>query len=631
MHGRTMKASNHRSNGAGMQYRRLSRLRAPVLIVLFALLVMGGACRRTMPIPYPEPRGETQVAGGGIEVHARFLPGRAEIEQLFKWHMPDSGVVPVQVTLRNNDVVPFTVYCRSGVGGDESFRGFSLLVDGEEVEPLHPIGVLQRMVGTEEHVSYRDSKSEKIVSGTLLPPLGGYFLYREFKIGRYYRPLFKHSFHRSLPSGLLLPLTLEPGETARGYLYFLLPGDESPYSGSGDTVDYRTADGDVAAERPPVLHKDYELRLRAHQSRSFNDSIPVFDAVFPRRSDSPQSCEGVAVNAKSTDRLLDEKFVLTLHGRYEGNDDILFGCGRIDQLIDSFNGEFREIETLSGERARVADAVVCGSLVACALDFTGKSRCYLLEVEGCTVRRRERVLLPRRTRYLSFAGDGLLVVTADDFCRFISLPDMEERRRVRFGHAVKGVARCGDRLAVWDGRRGLCMYGTAGETLLKELGRYHLPKSGDLDFVGCDAVNATATILLRGSGGAGDTLAVYALGGEAGFSERARLVLPAPAAVTCMRGTDCVIQLDGGLLIRLDLGEAVAAQVVENGNAHGLVRETAFLPITLLALNRIGTELIGIGEHGIIVRGSIADLAPDPSLARESRCAVTVLERPPAD
>lgn len=631
MHGRTIKTAIHRSSDARLRYRRLFRLRAPALVVLVALLMMSGACRRKMPIPYPEPRGEAQIAGGGCEVHARFLPGRGEIEQLFKWHMPDSGVVPVQITLRNNDVVPFTIYCRSGVGGDESLRGFSLLVDGEEIELLHPINVLQRMIGTEKHVSYSDSKSKKIVAGTLLPPLGGYFLYNEFKIGRYYRPLFEHSFHRSLPSGLLLPLTLEPGETARGYLYFLLAGEDSPYAESGDTGNDHGGEGDVAGERLPVLHKDYELRLRAYRSQSFSDSISVFDAVFPRRVDPRRSCEGVTGKVKSTDRAFDEKFILALHGRPEEGEDILFGCGRVDELLYRFDEGFSEIEMLSGERARLTDAVACGPLVACALDFTGKSRCYLIEVGGNAVHLMGRMLLPRRTRYLSFAEDGLLVVTADDFCRFFSLSDMEERRSVRLGHAVKGVARCGDRLAVWDGMRGLCMYGTAGETLLEELERYRLPKSGDLDVVGCDAESATATILLRGSGGAGDTLAVYALGGDAGFRERTRLVLPARVAALCVCGTDCVVQLDGGLLIRLDLGESVTARAAEDGSADVLVRETAFLPFTLRALTCIGNELVGIGERGIVVRGSIADFSPDASLARESRCAVTVLERTPAD
>lgn len=592
---------------------------------------MAGACRRTTQIPYPEPRGGTQAAGGGIEVHARFLPGRGEIEQLFKWYMPDSGVVPVQVALRNNDVVPFTIYCRNGVGDDESFQGFSLVVDGEEVEPLHPIGVLQRMIGTDKHVSYSDSKSKKIVSGTLLPPLGGYFLYREFKIGRYYRPLFKHSFHRSLPSGLLLPLTLEPGETARGYLYFLLPDGASPYAESHDAADDRGGEGKGAEGRTPVLNKDYELRLRAHQSRSFNDSIPVFDAVFPRRIDPPRSCGWAAGKETPADRLCDEKFILALHERPDENEDIRFGCGRVDELLDNFGGEFREIAALSGERARIADAVACGSLVACALDFTGKSMCYLLEVGGDTVHLRERVLLPRRTRYLDFSGGGLLVVTADDFCRFFSLPGMEERRRVRLGNAVKDVARCGDRLAVWDGMRGLCMYGAAGEVLLKEIDRYSFPKSGDLNVIGCDAGSAAAAVLLKGSGGAGDTLAVYAPGGDEGFGERARLDLPAPVAAARMWGTDCVIQLDGGLLIRLELGRAAAAGAADDGSGSGLVRETAYLPLTLRSFTRIGTDLVGIGERGIIVMGSISDCAPDASPARESRCVVKVPARPPAD
>ncbi|HUV36675.1 MAG TPA: hypothetical protein VMX58_07035 [Patescibacteria group bacterium] len=611
-----------RSNGGTARGHRHARLRAPALIVLTVLLVISFGCRRTGPIPWPGLEGDTQAAGAGIEMRARFLPGRGEIEQLFKWYMPDSGIVPVQVSLRNNDVVPLTVNCWSDIVRDESFKGFTLLIDGEEVLPLHPIGVLQRMIGTEKHIAYSRSQSKKIVAGTFLPPLGGYFLYRELKVGRFYRPLFEHSFHESLPSGLLVPRTLEPGETARGYLYFALRDDANPYLGTGV---------DSSAAEPITLHRRYELLLESYRALSFTDSLPVYDAVFPRCDVSGAQCgAGVTAREEGGGRPGDA-FVLALHERNAGTDDVLFGFGRVDRLAGPFDESFRVIAPLSGTHARIAGAAVRGSLVACALNFTGKSRLYLFDAADGSPRPGRNVLLPRRTRNLYLSGDLVLVVTDDEFCRAFSLEGLEERRIARLGHAVKAVTLCGDRLVVFDGMRGVCVYGTAGGTLLQEIERYPLPKCGDLDIATCDPESGAMAVLHHGSRGAGDTLVVTGIDADAGLIERARLPLPASIVAYHGRGLDLVLQLDGGLIVRLDL--AAVAGDDSNGGAGGidLLREAAFVPVTMLVMTMEGSGLVGIGEGGVLVRGALSDFAPMSPAARVSRSRVTVLEKPPVE
>lgn len=616
----------HRSVGRAVRAWSFPRLVAPALIVLIALLVAAGGCRRTVPIPWPELEGETQAAGAGIEVRARFLSGRDKITHLFKWYMPDSGVVPVQISLRNNDVIPLTIHCWSDVVRDGSFTGFTLLIDGEAVLPLHPIGVLQRMIGTEKHIAYSRAQSKKIVASTLLPPLGGYFLYRELKVGRFYRPLFDHSFFESLPSGLLVPRTLEPGETARGYLYFALAETANPYD-----VSMERRGGDGTAAGPITLTRRYELILETYRAPFFADSLPVYDAALPRRDRcaAPHPV-GAAEQTEGVGRA-DDGFVLALREPDKGSEDVLFGFGRVGRLADSFDETFRAIATLSGTHARIADAAVCGSLAACALNFTGKSRLYLLDADSGSLRPGGNVLLPRKTRHLYFSGDLVLAVTDDEFCRAFSLDGLEERRSARLGHAVKDVTLCGDRLVVFDGMRGVCVYGTTGGTLLREIERHTLPKCGDLDIASCDPESGAMAIIYRGSRGSGDTLVVSTIDGDAGLVERARLPLAASVMAHHGHGLDLVLRLDGGLLVRFDLTPVAGAGPRGDAGGTDLLQEAAFLPVTMWAMEMGVDGFTGIGEGGILVRGAIADFTPTSPAARVSRSRVTVLEMPPMD
>lgn len=675
-----------RTTGPPAPRRRFARLRAAAPIVLIALLLAGGSCRRRGEIPWPELGDTGQAAGAGIELHARFLPSGTEIERLFKWHMPDSGVVPVQVSLRNSDVVPLTVHCWGDIMAEGSFTGFSLLARDREAPLLDPLAVLQRRAGTAEHISYDRSQKKKIISGALLPPLGGYFIYREFKVGRYYRPLLKHSFFESLPSGLIVPRTLEPGETARGYIYFALEDDLNPYvpaaaagaardsvvavpaSGRGATgaADEPAADGTDSGERaaddedlpaPPIeLRERYELVLASHRPPVFAESLPVYDAFFPSRN-PPTVRRGAGSPAPGISGVDAEGvFALALHVQRSGMGDVLFGFGRVGELADSFDDSFHVISSLSGTHARIADAAMRGSRIVCALDFRGKSRIYLFDTAARRPRRTVRnVLLPRRTRHLFLSDDVVLVVTDDEFCRALSLTDLTQRRSIRLGHAVKGVTLCGDRLVAFDGMRGICVYGTTGETLLDEIGRYELPKCGDIDIAVCDPARGALAVLHRGSDDAGDTLVVHTLGEKTGLRERGRLPLPAPVHAFHGRGSDCMLHLDGGLLLRLDLAAVIGAGVDDEqgdagervtGGAPGdragdeqsddsdggagdieLVRAAGYIPVILEAVTRTDTGLIGIGKGGVLVRGALRDFLPRPSDARISRSVVTVLER----
>ena len=220
----------------------------------------------------------------------------------------------------------------------------------------------------------------------------------------------------------------------------------------------------------------------------------------------------------------------------------------------------------------------------------------------------------------------LIAVTEDDFCRTISLDDLSEEWSFRLGHAVKDAALLGDRLVVLDGMRGACVYEITGENRLEEVDRRALPECDDLVIASCDDDRGAMMMLIGGSRGAGDTLAVWLIDKEEGITERATLPLPARVEAYRGRGAELALQLEGGLLLRFDLGPVLDA--ARQPTSEGLVGDAAFLPVDIYAMTLEGVELIGVGRGGVVVRGTPGAFAPNPARARRSRCGVTVLEIP---
>ena len=114
-------------------------------IVYFALALIisffAVSCKKIVPslIDLPDTR---LSRGAGIDINARFLSDTEELKYHFKSFLPDSGIVPVLVGIRNNDIVSFRIHSMNSLDLRDEFNGFSLLINGEEVFPLHPAGVV---------------------------------------------------------------------------------------------------------------------------------------------------------------------------------------------------------------------------------------------------------------------------------------------------------------------------------------------------------------------------------------------------------------------------------------------------------------------------------------------------------
>ena len=61
-----------------------------------------------------------------------------DVPEFFLKTMPDSGVVPVRVTIRNGGASPLVIHNANGMDLGAGFEGFALVVNGAMRLPLDP-------------------------------------------------------------------------------------------------------------------------------------------------------------------------------------------------------------------------------------------------------------------------------------------------------------------------------------------------------------------------------------------------------------------------------------------------------------------------------------------------------------
>ncbi|HMA75945.1 MAG TPA: hypothetical protein VKO43_01410, partial [Candidatus Krumholzibacteriaceae bacterium] len=152
-------------------------MKSLIFSIIILLVLPSYSCRRLKfsSIDFQE---REQKPGAGIEVSAQLLSDPEEINQLFHTFLPDSGIIPVQIGLRNNDTLPAVVNGYSTAGLWEKVGGISLVSKGEEFLPLGPVEVMKRMIGDRAE-KYRPKGPGAFVKGSILPPLGIYYAYDE--------------------------------------------------------------------------------------------------------------------------------------------------------------------------------------------------------------------------------------------------------------------------------------------------------------------------------------------------------------------------------------------------------------------------------------------------------------------
>jgi hypothetical protein len=543
---------------------RRARTGAIVLELLIAVLLIlpTSSCKLIHTRAVSELDFANEPAGSDLAVAAHFTRDTDGAPRFFREILPDSGVVAVFVGVRNNGNLPLVIFSSNGMELEQGFDGFVLAANGKRYLPLHPKDVVERILGIRKAGRYRRTGGFGIVLGTIMPPAGAYFIYNEVDVGRFYRPLFSRSLFPALPSGLLRPIELAPGETKSGFLYFDV--GTAAVSDSVVGTDFR---GKTRSVRIPFEGTTCDLYVEPCIPIAARDTIPGYDFSFTAGS------------------------LFVLRRAPGGKTELLRAPVGTDAR--SPLGAFETLMVISSKTASIAAAAVRGDTAAVAVNFKSKSKVYLIEL-GAPARVLGEQTFSRGIDRVFLSEAGILVQTSDGFCRLLSAENVEQTAYVRLGAEVDDTAVMGDRLLAFQRTRGLALFGASRGNALESLGGRGLPK-GRRRVVGF--LDDKLVILSRGKETEGDTITLFL---KDNLSEIRRMELAGRAREVVSDGSSLLVQLEDGTLLRL--APAPLARLA--------VAEAAYLPFAARALACMETGFIAVGHGGILAAGPLGDYAP---------------------
>jgi hypothetical protein len=202
---------------------------AAVLALCAAAAVATPSCRLAQRGSPATLEMRAVSTGTGLAVAARFAIPGDDLPKYLLETMPDSGIVPVRIAVRNEGTSPLLIHSANGMKLAPGFEGCSLVDDGRVRAPLPPRTVAERVLGKGAG-RYRMRGATSFVAGSFIAPIEAFYIYSEIDVGRYYRPIFGKSFYPAFESGMMKPVRIEPGEERSGYLYFAMPGGAKPDS-----------------------------------------------------------------------------------------------------------------------------------------------------------------------------------------------------------------------------------------------------------------------------------------------------------------------------------------------------------------------------------------------------------------
>ncbi len=555
-----------------------------------SLLVLASCRSKSAGGPSLGGEAVADSAVSGVSVTAYLIPDREEIEERFGLCLPDSGIVPIEVTIRNETDHPLVIHTSHGLAAPEPFHGFTLATNGSEYVPIEPLDVLAVLFAGRKWVGYRSPGIFDAVIGVAVPPALFYYGHRELTVGRRYRSIFKHSIYNKTKGGAIRPIIVEPGGEASGALFFYLPPDVNPY---------RT--GEEAAGIDSARAASLGLMVRPCAERSldtlsgvegWNDAAAAFPA-----SRTP----GESAAAHGRDEIL---FALPAGGKWRGGGLLV---GRADEVLLRGAEAMVEVSGKISSSARIAGTAAAGERAACAINFKATSSVYIVDISGPPALLGE-IDLDRKIERIFLTGEACIIATNDNRCRYISLDGMKELRNVKIGRHLRDLILDGDRLLVME-EKELSIYNAAPPDPLVLYEQRPIPEA-DRRFVG---IRDDMLYILHGAEKtARDTLAVYQNGP---FFELARMVLPAAVRFADIRGDGLRLQLDGGLLLSVLF--------------H---RETREFEAEVICHLPFDAALIAKREEGYTVLGRDGSLAADdiaPPLSGDLVTAVPVPLKPP--
>ncbi|MBN2184015.1 MAG: hypothetical protein JW746_01675 [Candidatus Krumholzibacteriota bacterium] len=534
-------------------------LRDPVIFVLVLALVLPlCSCRNNLYSSIDLSDMELSE-GEGIDIDARLLTDAKEIEDLFGAFLPDYGILPLLVAIRNNDTVPFRIYSRNSLDLRDDFKGFSLHLDGKEIFPVHPAQVIEAIKGLSSPADYRKYGGKDIAAGVVVAPLGVVYAWKGFKEYREYRPLINASLLPADHGGTFRPLMLEPGEEINGYLYFPLMPDEVPYK----------------TEEIKVTKSN---KIKTGYVHIFNGSVLSGAVLKARISDAGIDCIPGCDKLPGIDSLEISQSVFCRNDREISKDPLSGSCGRALFVLTDESGEAAllftgenvfsgekgqdlfEIKRFRGSSAVIADAEQYGGYLACAVNFKRKAKVFVI-YSGGSGKRPEITAVrdyEKKVRRVFLSDEGFTVITDNAFCYFESYSGGNPAYRKISGDLQDAyVLREGSLFVLSGDEAGLL---SASEDNRFRAGkRISLPKA-ERDI--CGSIDTELVAISRGRGGRGDTLVAY---DTVDLKEKARIPFRGKIETAEVYRGGILARLEEGTILDIQLEKTAGFRIHHSG------------------------------------------------------------------
>jgi hypothetical protein len=535
-----------------MNARKANFPRSAAVLALCAFAAAATPSCRYLQRGSPADVGlKSAPTGTDLAAAARFVIAEDDLPDFFLKAMPDSGIVPVRVSIRNEGSAPLLIHSANGMKLAAGFEGLALVENGKTHLPLPPKAVAERVLGKSKTGRYRMRSATSFVAGTLFAPIGAFYMYTEIDVGRYYRPIFNKSFYPAFESGMMKPVRIAPGEERSGYLYFAIPKGARPDS--------------------------CELLVRACLPPAVPRSLAGSEFTFARGLDGYLFKLGDAPDGDA-------------RGLY------LADVGALDPKSDP---SWTLVAPVASKAASIADASGAGAIAACAVNFKAKGKVILVRC-GEKPALIEEKTFDRKIHRVFVAAGGAFVVTEDGFCRYFDSASRAWTRGVKLGLDIDDTALVNDRLLAFSKAKGISFFEAAGASPVERRGEKPLraAKRAAIGLLGGDLV-----LLTRGASVRCDTLAL--LDTDA-MGEIGRGALPGKVRAASSDGSNLILQFEGGTIVRIVRGSGAIFAIADAGYLPFEARSLGAVPGGFVAVGEEGAFAAGpVGSFNPGARGAL--------------------------
>ena len=569
----------------------MGSFRYRALFLAAALAVLSSACSKKVVLTDID-KGQL-VPGGGIEAAATFIDDPSVFKSLFKCYPPDSGVVPVYVTVKNADIRPVQIHNLNYLPLSETFRGFSLELGDNSLDPIHPLEAVMYIKGKADVPDYKEIRAGHVVAGIIVWPLGIYYIVRGVQYTREYRPLLRNSFFPAGRGGNFDPVTIGPGETVSGFLYFALLPEDNPYYRDIDDPDVDRR-GKVKPSLKVLSGEDLRINVNPTVNVStYSDcEIPVDSMLTVQglkflRTEDVRSAETAGRSSSG------DFFALVANESRGAKLDLVIGSS--EELFESRSTSgFTVLAELSGKKACLVDASRWGDRAVCAANFKQKSRLYLVEwVDGNPVLVAEELLDDKIMRVI--ATEDAIYVTGDNgFCHTYEYDGLRTKRYLNMGNSVSDIVMARGKLITF-GKKNVMEYEIIPGHNPKRLRQLGVSSSGKTH-VGLAGEGVVVTH--QGRGTHGDTLVLY---DPESLEEVARQPFPGRLDIIDMSADGVLVQMTGGMIMRI---------AREKGEYSTF--EAGWIPFLAIASGRSGDIVTLVSDEMKLYSFRLGSIVPEP-------------------